>query len=204
MEKKTPTAGHKITTRFAKVFIRLLITIFYIVAFLGFNYAFYAYTARKESPKTFVSYNADNMPPSFPVLTTSMQDNGTPTVQLEDLYISEDVDVQTKLHQTLGKGEVQIDAYDNGYYRVEPISDLRKQITLSIWVGGGDRRERYVYEVEGSRVYPQSFQLMSYFGWSFSAFPPALLTTFIFIFVCEIFYRLISKRMAVRKLKLTP
>ena len=158
--------------------------------------------ARKSS-KNFVRFNADNMPSSFPVLVTGMQDNGTPTVELEYLYNFEDVDEQTKLHQTLGDGEVQIDRYDGGHYRVEAISDLRKQITLSIWVSGGDRKERYVYEVEGNRVYPLSFQRMAYFGWRFSAFPPALLTTFIFIFVCEKSYRLITKRMAARKLKIT-
>ena len=202
MEEKTPAAGHKIIIRFANVFIRLLVMFFYVVAFFGFNYAFYAYMARKGSAENFVRYNADNMPASFPVLVTGMQDNGTPAVELEYLYNFEDLDEQTKLHQTLGDGEVQIDRYDGGYYRVEPISDLRKQITLSIWVSGGDRKERYVYEVEGNRVYPLSFQRMAYFGWMFSAFPPALLATFIFIFVCEKSYRLITKRMAARKLKL--
>ena len=202
MEEKIPTAGHEIIIRFAKVFIRLLVMFFYVVAFFGFNCGFYAYMARKGSAKNFVRYNADNMPSSFPVLVTGMQDNGTPTVELEYLYNFEDVDEQTKLHQTLGDGEVQIDRYDGGHYRVEAISDLRKQITLSIWVSGGDRKERYVYEVEGNRVYPLSFQRMAYFGWMFSAFPPALLTTFIFIFICEKFYCLITRRMAARKLKL--
>jgi hypothetical protein len=130
--------------------------------------------ARKGSAENFVRYNADNMPSSFPVLVTGMEDNGTPTVELEYLYNFEDVDEQTKLNQTLGDGEVKIDRYDGGYYRVESISDLRKQITLRIWVSGGDRKERYVYEVEGNRVYPLSFQRMAYFGWMFSAFPPAL------------------------------
>ena len=203
MEEKTPAAGHKIIIRVAKVLLRLLVIFFYVVAFFGFNCGFYAYMARK-SAKNFVRYNADNMPSSFPILVTGVQDNGTPTVELEYLYNAEDFDQQTKLHQSLGKGEVQVNAYDNGHYHVEPISDLRKQITLSIWVSGGDRKERYVYEVEGNRVYPISFQLMAYFGWMFSAFPPALLATFIFIFVCEKLYRLITKRMAARKLKITP
>ena len=204
MEKMTTTAGHKATKNPANKFMRLLKIIFYFVAFCVINAGFYAHTVSKESPKTLVRYHTDNMPSSFPVLVTGMQDNGTPTVELEDLYIFEDHDEQTKLHLTLGDGEVQIDKYDGGYYRVEPISDSRKQIMLNIWVGGGDRKERYVYEVEGNRVYPKSFQVMSYFGWSFSAFPPALLTFLTFIFVCKIAYRSITKRMAVRKLKLTP
>ena len=95
MEKKIPTAFHKISTRFAKKFIRLLVIFFYIAAFFGFNYASYVYTVRKESPKTFVRYNADNMPTPFPVLLTSMKDNKNPTVQLKEIYVSEDLDEQT-------------------------------------------------------------------------------------------------------------
>jgi hypothetical protein len=41
---------------------------------------------------------------------------------------------------------------------------------------------------------------MSSEGWSFSGFQQALLAALIFIFVCELFYHLITKRMAVRKL----
>ena len=204
MENNTPAVGNKIITCFARALIRMLMIIFYVFAFFGSTYGFYAHTAHKESQKTFVRYNADNMPVCFPVLTTGMQDNGDPAVQLDYLNISEDVDGQMKLHQIPGEGEVQVDEYDSGYYRVEPISDVRKQITLKIWVGGGDRKEKYVYEVEGNRVYPQSYQLMAYFGWSFSAFPLGLLASVSFIFVCEKFYHLITERMAVRRLKQTP
>jgi hypothetical protein len=204
MEKKIPTAEHKIIIHFAKVLIRLLVILFYIIVFLGVNYAFYAHTVRKESPKTFVRYNADNMPAFFPVLITSMEDNKTPAAQLKEIYVSEDLDEQTKLHQTLAKGELKIDAYDNGYYLVESIADARKKITLDMWVGGGDRLERYVYEVHGNRVYPQSFQLMRYHGWSYPGIPPAVLALIISILVCEKSYRLITIKMAARKLKLTP
>jgi hypothetical protein len=204
MKKNTPAKGNKKSSAFAKGLIRGLMIIIYVLAFFGFTGGFYAHKAAEESEKTFVRYTADNMPICFPVLTAGMQDNGQPTVHLDYLNISEDLDGQATLHQIPGEGQVQVDKYDSGYYRVEPISAVRKKITLDIWVSGGDRREKYVYEVEGARVYPHSYQLMAYFGWSFSAIPPALLAVVVFIFFCEIFYRLISKRIALGKLKLTP
>jgi hypothetical protein len=94
-----------------------------------------------------------------------------------------------KLYQTPGNGEVEVDPdYDSCHYVIKTISDTRKQVRLSFWVGGHDRRELYIYEIEDDQVYPRSYnELADYFGWSFSAWPFGFISTFLFIIIFEIF-----------------
>ena len=97
-------------------------------------------------------------------------------------------DAEWKLYQTPGSGEVPVgDNYDSCHYGIKAISDTRTQVKLSYWMGGGDRKSIYVYEIEDNRVYPRFYnERADYFGWSFSAFLLAFISTFIFIIIFEL------------------
>jgi hypothetical protein len=204
MKKLTPTGACKIIKHFVTTLAQtLLIISFGVGSFFGFTAGIYAYLAHSESQKSLIAYHADNWPDWFPVLITRAQDNGRPSVQLEFLYLAKDGSVQQELHQTPGKDQVQADEHDSGHYHIEKISDSRCQVTLTIGVSGGDRKERYIYEIDNNRVYPQSYQLMAYFGWMFSAIPLGFLATFIFFFFVSKLYKSIAARITARKLTLT-
>lgn len=204
MKRNKSTAGSKGVKNWGAAFIRtLLILAFGVGCLFGFIAGFYALLSYLESQQSLVTYHAGNLPEQFPVLVTSAQKDGHPTAQLEFVNISKEGPVPRQFYQIPGKGEVRVNAYDSGQYRVEKISDTRKLVTLNIWVSGGDRKERYIYEVKDNRIHPQSYQLLAYFGWFFSAIPLGLLATLVFLLVCRPFYHLMTAKMAVRKLNPT-
>ena len=202
MTKKMPPDGINSLKDTAKDICRTVFLIAFCVgALFGIIGGMYAYVAHSESQKSFVAYDTDNWPNSFPILIERAQEDGHPAVQIDFCYLTEDGTVEQELYQIPGNGQVQIGEYDSGYYTVEAISASRTQVTLNFWTGGGDGKVRYIYEIENSRVHPQSYQLMAYFGWMFKALPLGFLATGVFIFICKLIYNLISAKMAVRRLE---
>ena len=129
----------------------------YLFSLFVFSAGFYKYIAYKESPKTLVRYTKDNMPTDSAVLLYGTKNGTASDVILGSINISDGIDSNWKLYQTPGNSEVEVDHhYDSCHYVIKKISDTRKQVRLSFWVGGGDRKELYVYEFEDDRVYPQS------------------------------------------------
>ncbi len=205
MKKETSTARVQGIKNVVAAFMRaFLILMFGVGSLFGFIAGFYALLSYMESQQSLVTYHKENLPNRFPVLVSRAQKDGHPTAQLEFLDLSKEGPLQRKFYQIPGEGEVQVNSYDSGQYRIEKISDTRKLVTLNIWAGGGDRKERYVYEVKDNRIYPRSYQLMAYFGWFFSAIPLGLLATLGFLLVCKSIYHLMGAKMAVRKLNPTP
>jgi hypothetical protein len=204
MEKETPTAGYKDFKKVGAALFRTILTLtFGVGSLFGFIAGAYVLLSYMESQQSLVAYHNRNLPERFPVLVSRAQKDGQPTAQLEFFNLSKDSPLQRAFYQIPGEGNIRINSYDSGHYRVEKMSDTRKLVTLNIWAGGGDRKERYTYEVKGNRIYPQSYQLMAYFGWFFSAIPLGLLATLLFLLVCKSFYHLMSAKMAVRKLNPT-
>ena len=198
MDNKKPIVKNKILTGLLKALMRIVILLVYVCSLFVFNAGYYKYIAHKESQKTIVRYTKENMPTHSAVLLYSTKDGKTSDVILGSISISDGMDSKWKLYQTPGNGEVEVDHhYDSCNYVIKAISDTRKQVMLSYWVGGGDRKEIYVYEIEDNRVYPRSYnELADYFGWSFTAFPLAFISTLIFIIISEL---LVVRRFILKK-----
>jgi hypothetical protein len=177
-----------------------VILLIYVFSLFVFSAGYYKYIAYKESQKTLVQYTKDNMPTHSAVLLYGTENGIASDVILESINIADGIDSIWKLYQTPGNGEVEVDHhYDSCHYVIKTISDTRKQVRLSFWVGGGDRKELYIYEIEDDRVYPQSYnELADYFGWSFTAFPFAFISTFLFIIIFEV---LVVRRFIFKKNK---
>ena len=204
MEKETPTPVFKGIINVAAAIMRaILVLTFGVGSLCGFIAGFYALLSYMESQQSLVTYHQKNLPDRFPVLVCGAQKDAQPTAQLEFLNLVKDGHVQREFYQIPGEGDIRINSYDSGQYDVKKMSDNRRLVTLNIWVGGGDRKERYIYEVKGDRIYPLSYQLMAYFGWFFSAIPLGLLATLVFLFITKPFYKLISAKITVFNLKPT-
>lgn len=205
MVKERSTAGFNGLKNVAAAIIRtILILTFGVGSLFGFIAGFYALLSYMESQQSLVTYDQKNLPDRFPVLITRTRKDGQPTVQLEFLNLSKNGSIQSEFYQIPGEGDIRVNQYDSGQYRVEKLSDTRKLITLNIWVGGGDRKERYIYEIKDNRIFPLSYQLMAYFGWFFSAIPLGLLATLVFLLVCKPLYHLMTAKIAIRRLNPTP
>lgn len=205
MKKKTSTTIYGNAKNAAKSIMRTLLLIaFGVGALFGITGGIYAYVAHSESEKSFVTYDVDNWPDSFPVLIAGAKDDGHSEAHIAFCYLSEDGTVDQQLYQIPGKGQVQIDPYDSGHYTVEAITATRYQVILNFWIGGGDGKVRYIYDIEDNHIRPQSYRLLAYFGWMFKALPLGLLATCIFLFICKQLYNLIGKKKAVRNRKLMP
>lgn len=200
MDRKKPKIKDKFLTGFLKALIRIVILLIYVFSLFVFSAGYYKYIAYKESQKTLVQYTKDNMPTHSAVLLYGTENGIASDVILESINIADGIDSIWKLYQTPGNGEVEVDHhYDSCHYVIKTISDTRKQVRLSFWVGGGDRKELYIYEIEDDRVYPQSYnELADYFGWSFTAFPFAFISTFLFIIIFEV---LVVRRFIFKKNK---
>ncbi len=198
MVNKKPIIKNKFLGGLLKALIRIVILLIYVCSLFVFGAGYYKYIAHKESQKTLVRYTKDNMPTHSAVLLYGTEDGETSDVILGSINISDNIDSKWRLYQIPGNGEVEVDHhYDSCHYVIKTISDTRKQIRLSFWVGGGDRKELYIYEIEDNRVYPRSYnELADYFGWSFSAFPLALISTFLFIIIFEL---LVVRRFILKK-----
>lgn len=204
MKKETSTVRIQRIKNVAAAFIRAILALtFGVGSLFGFVAGSYALLSYMESQQSLVTYHKENLPDRFPVLVSRAQKDGQPTAQLEFFNLLKDGPLQRKFFDIPGEGDVRVNQYDSGRYCVEKVSDTRKLVTLNIWVGGGDRKERYTYEVKGNRIYPQSYQLMAYFGWFFTAIPLGLLATLVFLLVCKPLYSLMTAKMAVRKLNPT-
>ena len=186
--KEKPIAKNKILSGLLKAMIRIAILFMYVCSLFVFGAGYYKYISQRESQKTLVRYTDENMPTHAAVLLYRPKDSQKPDVILGSINISDDMDPQWKLYQTSGGGEVPAgDDYDSCHYGIKAFSDTRTQVKLSYWMGGGDRKSVYVYEIENNQVYPRFYnECADYFGWSFSAFPLAFISTFIFIIVFEL------------------
>jgi len=185
-QKQTTTI--KILSVLLKAMIRIAILLMYICSLFVFGAGYYKYIAHKESQKTLVRYTDENMPTHAAVLLYKPNGSQKSEVILESIHISDELDHGWKLYQTSGGGEVAVSHnYDSCHYGIKAVSDTRTQVKISYWMGGGDRKSVYVYEIENDRVYPQFYnECADYFGWSFSAIPFAFMSTFIFIIVFEL------------------
>ena len=160
----------------------------YVFALFAFNAGAYSIIAKKESRKTLVEYTEQNMPEHCTVLLDGSE-AGQSSVVLASIDPSRELNAPWALYQTPGWGEVPVgDEYDSCHYLITEISDTRRQIKLTFWVGGGDGKQIFIYETEDDRIYPVSFNpLADYFGWMFSALPFGFLVTFVFVAAFEIF-----------------
>jgi hypothetical protein len=188
MMNNKPIIKSKILSGLLKAMIRIAIMFVYVCSLFIFGAGYYKYIAHQESQKTLERYTDENMPTHAAVLLYKPKDGQKSDVILGSINISDDMDPEWKLYQTPGGGEVPVgDDYDSCHYGIKAISDTRTRIKLSYWMGGGDRKSVYVYEIENNRVYPRFYnELADYFGWMFSALPLAFISTFIFIAIFEL------------------
>jgi hypothetical protein len=188
MMNKKLIVKNKILSGLLKAMIRIAILFMYVCSLFVFSVGYYKYIAYNESQKTLVRYTDENMPTHAAVLLYRPNGGQKSDVILGSINISDDMDSESKLYQTPGYGEVPVDNdYDSCHYGIKAISDTRTQVKLSYWIGGGDRKSVYVYEIENNRVYPRFYnECTDYFGWSFSALPLAFISTFIFIIIFEL------------------
>ena len=198
MMNKKKTTKYKILSGLLKAMIRIAILFMYVCSVFVFGAGYYKYIAHKESQKTLVTYTAENMPTHAAVLLYRPNDGRKSEVILGSINISDDLDSELKLYQAPGGGEVPVgEDYDSCHYGIRAISDTRTQVKLAYWMGGGDRKSVYVYEIENNRVYPRFYnERADYFGWSFSAFPYAFISSFIFIIIFEL---LVVRRLIFKK-----
>ena len=131
----------------------------------AFNAGAYFLIARKESQKTLVEYSDHNMPENCTVLLDGTK-VGQSSVVLASIERSRDLNPPWEFYQTPGWGEVPGKGdYDSCHYRISEISNTLKRVKLTYWVGGGDVKQIYVYEIENNRdplrVFSPSQRLIS-------------------------------------------
>ena len=177
--------------------MRIFILLGYVCSLFVFNVGAYSIIAKKESLKTLVEYTDQSMPDNCTVLLDGSK-VGQSSVVLASIDRSRELNAPWELYQTPGWGEVPHEGdYDSCHYNISEISDGLIRVKLTYWVGGGDVKQIYVYEIENNRVYPVSYNSMAdYFGWMFSALPYGFLITFVFIAAVEL---LIVRRFIIEK-----